>query len=478
MHDGGACANAIGNYPLVLDGNAPVHALIKNVGGEYHLRIESRKQGVVLDENRGSGYWFSDACRDALGEALKALALEQPEHRISPPSNVSAALTRMVPEDPKTWTKSWTGPPPVVGLILIDADRDAHDWCENAARKAGVALDRDAPVRAIIFLGKKRRVRIVSRTRGLVLDDPMGPDFGDLCNHGIASALKQLSAEGGGAAAPAARVAPSEPPAPSAVEMVPRAGAVSRRNAFALVVGISRYRDGTLPEAAGAVADAKLFAESAAQTLGVPRDHVHLLVDAEATFGSLHAQLDDWLAHHAKPGAEVFFFFAGHGAPDPASGARYLVPWDADPKFIKSQGLSVEALSAKLAGLRGARVFMFLDACFSGLGGRSVLAKGTRPIVVEQSRAPKVARKGFVFVSATGPSETTNALGNHGLFSYQLLRGLNGEADRNEDGAITVDELIEYTARKVTGQSPGQHPQAFVSADEHGAVLTRLPPPR
>jgi len=37
----------------------------------------------------------------------------------------------------------------------------------------------------------------------------------------------------------------------------------------------------------------------------------------------------------------------------------------------------------------------------------------------------------------------------HGVFTYFLLKGLQGEADIDRDGKVTLDEAIEYTRTKV-----------------------------
>lgn len=119
------------------------------------------------------------------------------------------------------------------------------------------------------------------------------------------------------------------PPA-LAAELVPRDGAVRNPSAVAVVIGIETYRR-DLPQATGAAGDARLFAGLLEKTLGVPRGNIHLMIDADATKSSIDAELDEWLPRNAAAGAETFFFFAGHGSPDPTSGTRYLVAWDGDP---------------------------------------------------------------------------------------------------------------------------------------------------
>ena len=50
----------------------------------------------------------------------------------------------------------------------------------------------------------------------------------------------------------------------------------------------------------------------------------------------------------------------------------------------------------------------------------------------------------------------------HGLFTYYLLRGLQGEADLNRDGIVSLQELYEYVEQQVSqkARSVGgnQHP--------------------
>ncbi len=59
--------------------------------------------------------------------------------------------------------------------------------------------------------------------------------------------------------------------------------------------------------------------------------------------------------------------------------------------------------------------------------------------------------RGRVVITASGPNEVAlelPALG-HGTFTYYLLEGLSGKADRNGDGIVTVSELYEYVEDQV-----------------------------
>lgn len=259
------------------------------------------------------------------------------------------------------------------------------------------------------------------------------------------------SADGGNSnrGQPASNAAgPAQAPDP---KLTARRSRSERATSIALVIGIERYRR-DLPAATGAATDARLFADHVELSLGVPRRNIHVLVDSDATKSSIEAELFEWLPRNTKASGEVFFYFAGHGAPEPTSGARYLVPWDADPKFIRTQGVSLEALNKHLESLSSRGAIAFVDACFSGAGGRSVLAPGTRPIVREKVPTPKTTK--LLLLSATGPDQVTGtATSGHGLFSHFLFTGLNGEADSSRDGTVTLDELARFAAERVSDEA-------------------------
>ena len=57
----------------------------------------------------------------------------------------------------------------------------------------------------------------------------------------------------------------------------------------------------------------------------------------------------------------------------------------------------------------------------------------------------------------------------HGIFSYYLMKAMEGDADANKDGRITAGELQEYlvdmVGRKAMGMNRSQQPQLFGDAN-------------
>ncbi|PYN24920.1 MAG: hypothetical protein DMD76_13670, partial [Candidatus Rokuibacteriota bacterium] len=99
------------------------------------------------------------------------------------------------------------------------------------------------------------------------------------------------------------------------------------------------------------------------------------------------------------------------------------------------------------------RIVMLLDTCYSGTaGGRTFMRQQIRAGGINDQFLERLTRsKGRVIITASGPNEValeSSELG-HGVFTYFLLQGLAGQADRNGDGVVTVSELYEYVEEQV-----------------------------
>lgn len=218
-------------------------------------------------------------------------------------------------------------------------------------------------------------------------------------------------------------------------------------NAWAIVVGIENYRE-KLPAATFAENDATAFAEYIQKSLNVPPTHIKVLLNDRAARADIASAIEEWLPRNAKEAGRVYVFFSGHGAPDTETGDAYLVPYDADPAYLKTRGYPIGKLYEELGKLPNQEVYVFLDACFSGTGDRSVLAEGTRPLVLVKTPA---ATAGVASFAAATPQQTTGGLKprQHGMFTAHLLDALRGAADANADGNISLDEISSHVTRRV-----------------------------
>jgi hypothetical protein len=257
---------------------------------------------------------------------------------------------------------------------------------------------------------------------------------GDASNEGVQQATARVS----------------KPSAPqSDVDRVTITRPSAKKNAYAVVVGIESYRD-NLPKADFAANDAKLMGEYLTKVLGYPEENVVVRLNANATRNDLEKYVESWLPNHVEKDGSVFIYFSGHGAPNPKTGESYLVPYDGDPTFIDKTGYPLSRLYQHLADLPAKEVVVVLDSCFSGAGGRSVIAQGMRPIVTEL-KSPLLAKGKTIVLSASTGQQVSSTYGAkfHGLLTYFFLKGLQGEGDTNKDGSIELKELFDYLSPQV-----------------------------
>ena len=218
-------------------------------------------------------------------------------------------------------------------------------------------------------------------------------------------------------------------------------------NRVALIIGIENYSNA--PKASYANRDAKLFYDYAIRGFGIREDNIKLLIDEEATRGNYYDALEIWLPTRVKPNVtDLVVFYSGHGLPSPDAKELYLLAHDSktSSKILRRTALLRSELFEQINNLKPKSVTMFFDTCFSGTSRDDVaLLPDAKPINLLAPDTLNVPKKFVVFSSSlnnqisSGFKEAKN-----GLFSYYLMKGLEGNADKNNDRKITNGELEEY----------------------------------
>jgi uncharacterized caspase-like protein len=224
------------------------------------------------------------------------------------------------------------------------------------------------------------------------------------------------------------------------------------------------------------VRDAEAIHKVLTEAAGFKPEHILLLTDAserKPTYRNLKWALGTFLARSARKDDTVLIFFAGHGAPEVDQRgverdglAKYLIPSDADPDDLYATALPMDELTTVFSRIEAERVVVFLDTCYSGAaGGRTFAAHKTRAGTVDDLFLERLIRaKGRAIITAARPNEVSIELGDlgHGLFTYYLVQGLQGAADLNRDGIVSLQELYEYVEQQVAQRSrslgANQHP--------------------
>ena len=180
-----------------------------------------------------------------------------------------------------------------------------------------------------------------------------------------------------------------------------------------------------------------------------------------------------WLARASKKDkSDVYVFFAGHGLASDNGEKMYLLPYDGSPRLLEKTAILRDELFADIASANPRSVTVFLDTCYLGTTRGTDMLIASRPIAtkaLEQSIPDN-----FTVMTAARGDQTAKPLeeAKHGMFSYFLMKGMEGEADKNSDNKITAGKLHSYVQSNVVQQSSGsQTPE--LQGDEN-RVLVRF----
>ena len=225
----------------------------------------------------------------------------------------------------------------------------------------------------------------------------------------------------------------------------------SNKKALAVIFGIENYRN--ISNVNFAYRDASFMKEYFSKTIGIPEELIYLRANEEVTLGEFNKIFSDngWLDKRVfEEETDIFVYYAGHGAPAIKEEKAFLIPFDGDPNYPVQTGYSLDMMFENLSKLNANSVTVFLDACFTGANRENeMLLTNARPISIQLKN--NYVNNVTVF-SATSSNEISSSypINKHGLFSYFLMKGMQGEADKNKDKKLTIKELFEYTKENVS----------------------------
>jgi tetratricopeptide (TPR) repeat protein len=249
---------------------------------------------------------------------------------------------------------------------------------------------------------------------------------------------------------------------------------------LALVVGVSRYQ--RLPQSLWlqyAHADATVFGQHLLSPRGggLPAENLALLINEKATTAAIRNAFETFLKGRATKKDTVVLFLAAHGTAEAGRGA-YILTYDSDPQDLAATALPMadvqKLIQQELANV--GRVLAFVDVCRAGTIG------AIRSASVNLAVDKLGVAEGEIFgLMASRPREFSfegpEFGGGHGAFSYYLLKALNGEADKDHNGVVDVNEVIKYVGDNVAqGTRDRQHPREFGNYEDTLALSDNTKP--
>jgi len=265
--------------------------------------------------------------------------------------------------------------------------------------------------------------------------------------------------------------------APTIQALNPLAVRVAKpRDAVAVVIGIEKYR--RVPAADFANRDASIFVDYAIRGLGVKQENIRLLLDDKADAAEILVAFRNWLPTRVNKGkTDVYVFYSGHGLPSEDGNSLFFLPHEANRELLERTAISQREIVQAIQRTNPRAVTLFIDSCYSGQSrtGETLLASA-RPISIV-ARETSSFPANFTVISASAPDQISSSSPDlkHGIFSYYLMRGMEGDADGNKDGQITVAEMQAYLSdrvpRRAMGMNRAQQPQ--VVGDQSRVLVAR-----
>jgi hypothetical protein len=225
------------------------------------------------------------------------------------------------------------------------------------------------------------------------------------------------------------------------------------RDAVAIIIGIQNYK--RVPNAEFANNDAREFSEYAIRALGIKPEKIKILLDDEADEVNIVKAFENWLPIQVnKDKTDVYVFYSGHGLPSTDGKSLYFLPHGVDKELLSRTAVAQNEIVAALVAAKPKSVTMFIDACYSGqTRGGDLLLASAKPVALKSEANAFPANFTVITASANDQISSSSPELKHGMFSFYLMKGMEGDADANQDGKITVGEMQDYLSDKVSRQA-------------------------
>jgi Caspase domain len=197
-------------------------------------------------------------------------------------------------------------------------------------------------------------------------------------------------------------------------------------------------------------------------------------------------ELEDFFDDRA-PDDVLLLHFSCHGIKDEA-GRLFFAVADTQKHRLNATAIAADYVNDLLNRTRSRRVVLLLDCCFSGAFTRGMLARGDDTVDVQE----RFQGRGRAVLTATSALEYAwegdmlERLTEPSIFTSAVVRGLrSGEADRDGDRLVSVDDLYDYVFEQVRRSTPNQTPGKWsnvegmlvIARSARAAALVRDPEP-
>jgi hypothetical protein len=245
-------------------------------------------------------------------------------------------------------------------------------------------------------------------------------------------------------------------PAPALRPASPTAGGGHNPDRYAVIVGLGQYQTPWPGWRDGLSFDTKETVSLFVDSLDVPEGHTLLLQDELASQTDIEAALGLWLPKRITKDSIVFFYFAGHARANDKSGEIFLMPYDSTLQSPQFRLISLRLLQTRLLKLGARLVVVIIEAPVAmAAAAQNRTSRNAVPNWIGNlDESSHVGGGTIIQVSRRSPLSQAH---------QNLLSGVTGKADRDDDGTVTIGEWLR-SLRSIAVTAPTFPPDLAVQS--------------
>lgn len=175
-----------------------------------------------------------------------------------------------------------------------------------------------------------------------------------------------------------------------------------------------------------------------------------------------------------RPDDVLLLHFSGHGLKN-ESGELFFAAHNTKPNLLRATAVPADFIQRCMRDSRSRSIILLLDCCYGGAFSQGVQVRAAGDVnVLDSFPEEKSKSRGRAVITASNAMEYAfegDQLGDNqqrqpSVFTAVLVEGLEtGDADQDEDGWVSLDELYNYVYDKVRQRNPHQTPSQRIELE-------------
>lgn len=233
---------------------------------------------------------------------------------------------------------------------------------------------------------------------------------------------------------------------------------------YAFLVGVSIFQDSHFHPITLVKRDVSELGKTLDESQSF--DGIRILIDEQATRQRILEDLDT-VIHKLERNDLLFLYFSTHGVRRKDS--SYLLTYDSgvnasDRKAPPENAITSTDIFNRIPSLQS--VLFITDSCHQDGPGTDGFAFSV------------VLPENIVGLQSSRPNEVSieSTELNHGVFTYYLIQGLRGEANRGRSNEVSIFDLHHYVSRKTQDYTHGRQTPVLTYRGVEDFLITKHPP--